>query len=149
MSLKHVGLRFVDIESCVDEIIRRLGTDLRVAMPLGLGKPVELIDALYRRACDDSDLSLTIFTALSLERPRESDPIRGRLLNPVFDRLYANYSEPLYLQDERSAQLPANISLCEFYFKAGSRLGHAAAQQNYISSNYTHAARDVVVILPQ
>lgn len=144
MSLKHVGLRFVDIESCVDEIIRRLGSDLRVAMPLGLGKPVELIDALYRRACEDSDLSLTIFTALSLERPRESDPIRGRLLNPVFDRLYANYSEPLYLQDERKGQLPANISLSEFYFKAGSRLGHAAAQQNYISSNYTHAARDVV-----
>ena len=97
MSLKHVGLRFVDIESCVDEIIRRLGTDLRVAMPLGLGKPVELIDALYRRACDDSALSLTIFTALSLERPRESDPIRGRLLNPAkvnYRRIYhsANFT---------------------------------------------------------
>ena len=142
--MSSVELEFHTINDCVNQIIHRLGKDLRVAMPLGLGKPVELIDALYRRACEDSSLSLTIFTALSLERPRESDPIRGRLLNPVFDRLYANYSEPLYLQDDRKGKMPANISLCEFYFKAGSRLGHAAAQQNYISSNYTHAARDVV-----
>lgn len=142
--MSSVELEFHAINDCVNQIIHRLGKDLRVAMPLGLGKPVELIDALYRRACEDPSLSLTIFTALSLERPRESDPIRGRLLNPVFDRLYDNYSEPLYLQDERKGDMPANISLCEFYFKAGSRLGHAAAQQNYISSNYTHAARDVV-----
>jgi len=144
MPSQQAELEFIDIGLCVEKIISRLGKDLRVAMPLGLGKPVELIDALYRRACDDPSLSLTILTALSLERPRESDAIRGRLLNPVFDRLYANYSEPLYLQDERNGQMPANIQLCEFYFKAGSRLGHDAAQQHYISSNYTHAARDVV-----
>ncbi|MFT7405384.1 acetyl-CoA hydrolase/transferase C-terminal domain-containing protein [Zhongshania sp.] len=144
MSSHQTKLEMVGVDYCVEKIIERLGKDLRVAMPLGLGKPVELIDALYRRASSDSSISLTILTALSLERPRENDPIRGRLLNPVFDRLYAKYSEPLYLQAERKGEMPANIKLCEFYFKAGSRLGHASAQQHYISSNYTHAARDVV-----
>tara|TARA_R110001592_G_scaffold112966_5_gene311641 strand:+ start:3764 stop:5899 length:2136 start_codon:yes stop_codon:yes gene_type:complete len=144
MSLHQTKLEMVGVDYCVEQIIERLGKDLRVAMPLGLGKPVELIDALYRRASSDPSISLTILTALSLARPRENDPIRGRLLNPVFDRLYAKYSEPLYLQAERKGEMPANIQLCEFYFKAGSRLGHVSAQQNYISSNYTHAARDVV-----
>lgn len=144
MRNEHTDFDLVDIEDCVDRIIRRVGNDLRVAMPLGLGKPVELIDAIYRRASADPSIKLTVLTALSLERPREKDGVRARLLNPVFDRLYSRYSEPLYLQDERKGQVPANIKLCEFYFKAGSRIGHATAQRNYISSNYTHAARDVV-----
>ena len=97
MSQSRTELNMVEIDHCVEQIIARLGKDLRVAMPLGLGKPVELIDALYRRACADPSISLTILTALSLERPSEADAIRGRLLNPVFDRLYANYREPLYL----------------------------------------------------
>lgn len=144
MATQQTELKIVGVDECVDQIISRLGKDLRVAMPLGLGKPVELIDELYLRASLDSTISLTILTALSLERPRESNSIRGMLLNPVFDRLFENYREPLYAKDQRSGQMPANIQLCEFYFKAGSRLGNATAQQNYISSNYTHAARDVV-----
>jgi acyl-CoA hydrolase len=131
-------------KDCIDAIIARLGKTLVVALPLGLGKPVELINALYDRACQDATLSLTILTALSLERPRETHPIRGRLLNPIFDRLYANYTEPSYAAAVSLGNLPANISVREFYFKPGSRLANAGAQQNYISSNYTHAARDVV-----
>ena len=131
-------------EECAGQIVDRLGKDLRVAMPLGLGKPVALIDALYQRACVDPELKLTIITALTLERPTESEPVRGRLLNPVFDRLYAHYREPLYARDGRLGALPENVVVNEFYFKAGSRLGNSNAQQNYISSNYTHAARDVV-----
>jgi acyl-CoA hydrolase len=130
--------------ACIDAIIARVGKNLVLALPLGLGKPIELVNAIYARACQDTSITLTILTALTLERPRETHPIRGRLLNPVFDRLYANYTEPSYAQAVRENTLPANIAVREFYFKPGSRLGNAGAQQNYISSNYTHAARDVV-----
>ena len=41
-------------------------------------------------------------------------------------------------------QLPPNIELAEFYFKSGAMLGTAQAQQEYISSNYTHVARDML-----
>lgn len=131
-------------ETCIDDIIARLGKTLVLALPLGLGKPIELINALYARASRDPEISLTILTALTLERPREAHPIKSRLLNPVFDRLYANYTEPSYAKAVREGALPKNIAVREFYFKPGSRLGNAGAQQNYISSNYTHAARDVV-----
>ena len=130
-------------EECVARVRQRLGSDLRLALPLGLGKPVALADAFYREACDDPALTLQVLTALTLERPVDRDPVRRRLLGPVFDRIFAHYSEPLYASAARKQQLPNNISVSEFYFKAGSRTGNATAQQDYISSNYTHAARDV------
>ena len=40
--------------------------------------------------------------------------------------------------------LPPNIMVDEFFFQAGTRLGIAAAQQSYISANYTHALRYVL-----
>lgn len=130
-------------EQCVDRIIARFGKDIRVALPLGLGKPLGLIDALYRRAAANPEISLQILTALSLEKPSENDPVRKRLLDPVFERLFGNYNEPLYLSAQREGSIPANIKVHEFYFKAGSRVGNPGAQCDYISSNYSHAARDV------
>lgn len=56
MSSHQTKLEMVGVDYCVEKIIERLGKDLRVAMPLGLGKPVELIDALYRRASSDSSI---------------------------------------------------------------------------------------------
>ncbi len=52
----------------VDWVLDHVGRDLRVALPLGLGKPVTLINELVRRACDDRSIKLQIFTALTLER---------------------------------------------------------------------------------
>src|SRR5262249_42107921 len=45
---------------------------------------------------------------------------------------------------QRAGKLPTNIEVDEFFFQAGSRLGVAAAQQSYISANYTHALRYVL-----
>jgi acyl-CoA hydrolase len=128
---------------CVEQVRKRLGNTLTLALPLGLGKPVALVDAFYQQACKHPELSLTVMTALTLERPQEDDPIRGRLLTPVFERLFRRYREPLYTTAERRGELPANVQVHEFYFKAGARLGNPIAQQNYVSSNYTHAARDI------
>ncbi|MGH8456718.1 MAG: acetyl-CoA hydrolase/transferase C-terminal domain-containing protein, partial [Stenotrophobium sp.] len=43
----------------------------------------------------------------------------------------------------RANKLPPNVDVSEFFFKPGSFMGNAHAQQNYVSSNYSHAARDV------
>ncbi len=45
---------------------------------------------------------------------------------------------------QRAGRLPPNVEVDEFYFRAGSRLGVAAAQRSYISANYTHALRYVM-----
>jgi hypothetical protein len=39
--------------------------------------------------------------------------------------------------------VPANISISEFYFRSGTRLHDRHAQRHYMSSNYTHVARDM------
>ncbi|MEM1080424.1 MAG: acetyl-CoA hydrolase/transferase C-terminal domain-containing protein, partial [Pseudomonadota bacterium] len=49
-----------------------------------------------------------------------------------------------YLIDLKRNQLPDNVKVSEFYFQSGAALGHPSMQRHYISSNYTHVARDMV-----
>jgi acyl-CoA hydrolase len=39
--------------------------------------------------------------------------------------------------------LPPNIRVEQFFMQPGSLLHSESAQQDYISSNYSHAARDI------
>lgn len=132
-----------DVEACVDALIASVGKDLRVALPLGLGKPTELINALYARARSDSAISLTLLTALSLEKPVPSSSLEAAFMQPVLERVFEGVVELEYARDISAGTLPNNVRVLEFFFRPGSRLRHASAQRNYISTNYTFAARDV------
>lgn len=132
-----------DVEIAVDRIIATVGKDIRIGLPLGLGKPVELINALYARARADSSLSLTIFTALSLEKPEPGSSLEKAFLGPFLDRVFGDCPTLEYARDQRKRKLPINVRVIEFYFKPGSQMGNAAAQRDYISTNYTFAARDI------
>lgn len=132
-----------DLEAAIDLAIERVGSRLIVAAPLGLGKPVQLLNALYHRARRDSSISLHIYTALSLEVPKPASDIEASLAGPIMERLFGDYEGLDYLSDLRSGRLPPNVEVSEFYVKAGSMKHVASAQQNYISSNYTHIARDI------
>src|SRR5438552_7703603 len=136
-------LRTADLEAAVDAILARAGERLVCGTPLGLGKPVPLLNALYARAKAQPRLRLAIITALSLEVPRASGELERRFLEPYARRAFAGVPELDYLRDLRAGGLPANVELNEFYFRPGAMLGVAAAQQSYISSNYTHVARDM------
>lgn len=135
--------RFDDVESCVDAIIERVGRDIRVGLPLGLGKPVELINALYARAQKDASLQLTILTALSLEKPEPGSALEAVFLQPFLQRVFGGVPDLHYMRDLRLKQLPPNVRVMEFFFKPGSQMNNAHAQSHYISTNYTFAARDV------
>jgi len=41
--------RMQDAEQAVDYVIKQTGGDIRLAMPLGLGKPNRFVNALYAR----------------------------------------------------------------------------------------------------
>ncbi|MEP5566649.1 MAG: acetyl-CoA hydrolase/transferase C-terminal domain-containing protein [Halioglobus sp.] len=133
-----------DVEDCVDRIVAAVGPDIRVGAPLGLGKPVQLINALYHRVAADPGLSLHIFTALCLEVPKPGSHIEAGLAGPIMQRIFGDYEELAFLDAFKRNEMPGNIQLSELYFKAGSMKRHATAQQNYISSNYTHIARDML-----
>ncbi|MEM8500212.1 MAG: acetyl-CoA hydrolase/transferase C-terminal domain-containing protein [Pseudomonadota bacterium] len=135
---------FSDVEACVDYAIDVLGNELNIATPLGLGKPNQLLNAFYRRAIANPDIQLQILTALSLERPAAASDIEIRFLKPFTDRIYGDYEELEYVAAQRAGTLPGNISVSEFYIKAGSMKNVLPVQCNYISTNYTFAARDIL-----
>ncbi len=131
------------VEECVDAAIAVVGKQIVLGAPLGLGKPNQLVNAFYRRAASDDSIELTIFTALSLEVPKPTSDIEGRLLQPFLDRHFGTYVELAYMQDLKAGKLPPNVTVHEFYFRAGSMKGIDSAQRDYVSTNYTHVARDL------
>ena len=131
------------IERTVDELLARLPAHIRLGTPLGLGKPNRLINALYQRIKGLPDRQLTIYTALSLGRPPLGDGLQQRFLEPFVERVFGDYIELDYLSDLRHNRMPDNIHIQQFYMQAGSLLDSPPAQQDYVSSNYSHAARDI------
>jgi acyl-CoA hydrolase len=83
-------------------------------------------------------------TALSLEKPQGTSELERRFLEPFVERVFGDYPDLTYILAVRKGDLPANIEVAEFYFKPGGFLNVAIEQQNYISVNYTHAARDLL-----
>lgn len=137
-------LSFADPAALADDIIARTGPRIVLAMPLGIGKANLLANALYARAAADPRLSLTIVTALTLEKPRPSGDLERRFLNPIVERLFGGCPELAYAAALRAGTLPSNIEVHEFFLLAGRWLGVPRAQQDYISANYTHALRFIL-----
>src|SRR5437763_7673130 len=131
---------FSEPEAIAEDIIRDVGTNLVVGLPLGLGKANHVINALYARAVADRSISLTLFSALTLEKPKPKNLIEHRFIAPVIDRLFGGYPDLAYANALHAGTLPTNVRVIEFFFLAGKWLHMPYAQQHYISANYTHAA---------
>ena len=130
---------FSDPEAIAEDVIRDVGTDLVVGLPLGLGKANHIVNALYARAAADRAIKLTIFSALTLEKPKPKNLLEQRFIGPVIDRLFGGYPDLAYAEALHANALPPNIRVIEFFFLAGRWLHVPFAQQHYISANYTHA----------
>lgn len=133
-----------DIGECVERVLRRVGPRIVLALPLGIGKPNLLANEFYRRAWLDPAIDLTIITALSLRKPKASSELERRFLNPLSARLFGDYPELEYAQALRAGNVPPNVRIIEFYLEPGAYLSSAQAQQNYLSTNYTHVVRDLL-----
>jgi hypothetical protein len=131
---------FTDPEAIAEDIIRDVGTNLVVGLPLGLGKANHIVNALYARSAADRAISLTLFSALTLEKPKSSNLLERRFIAPVIERLFGGYPDLAYADALRAGALPPNIQVIEFFFLAGRWLHVPFAQQHYISANYTHAS---------
>nr|BFE93037.1 hypothetical protein GCM10020185_35730 [Pseudomonas brassicacearum subsp. brassicacearum] len=136
-------VQLCSIEQAVDDVLERLPAHIHLGMPLGLGKPNLFANALYRRIAQLPERQLTIYTALSLGRPKLGDGLQKRFLEPFVERVFGDYPELDYLADLHQDSLPPNIRVEQFFMQPGSLLHSASAQQNYVSSNYSHAARDI------
>ena len=135
---------FDNADLLAETIVREVGTNIVLALPLGLGKAIHVANALYARAAADRSIRLKIFTALTLERPQSRNELERRFIEPAMERLFGAYPDFAYANALRERRLPPNIEVSEFFFLAGRWLSVPVAQQSNISANYTHAARYVV-----
>lgn len=138
------ALTLADAEAIADAIVAKVGKKIVLGLPLGLGKAPHIANALYARAVADPSIHLTIFTALTLEKPRYRNVFEQRFLEPVIERLFGDWPGLDYARALRSGSLPANVEVNEFFFLAGRWLTVERAQQSYISANYTHASRYLI-----
>jgi acyl-CoA hydrolase len=128
-------------ESIVDTILDELGTDIVVGTPLGIGKANRILNELVERALDDPEISLSIWTALTLSKPEPGSELEGRLLDPIVERLFGSYPNLRYAELLDEEALPENIEVHQFYFPPGRHMDNPTAQQAHHSVNYTHALR--------
>src|SRR5579883_1954150 len=82
------SLVFSDADRCAQAIVDKVGHDLRLAVPMSIGKPILIVDALYRLAESDHRVQLTIFTGLTLLAPVVvGDSVRSAASRPPLLRL--------------------------------------------------------------
>jgi acyl-CoA hydrolase len=144
MRTRNAPINFSDVERLTDAIVERIGKSIVLALPLGLGKATHVANSVFHRAAGDASITLRIFTALTLGKPRAKAELERRFLDPVSARLFGGYPALAYDDALRDTRMPPNVEVDEFFFLAGSRLNVAASQRNFISANYTHAMRYVV-----
>lgn len=130
---------FSAIQDAADWLLEQAGMRMVMATPLGLGKPNQLINAIYGKVKNDSNRELRIFTALSLEVPSVGSDLERRFLEPFRRRQWGdNYPDLEYVKDLESGRPPPNVHVHEFYLQAGKSLKSPETQRRYVSVNYTH-----------
>ena len=138
-------LRIDNLAAAVDHVLDTVPGDIVLGIPLAIGKPNPFVNALYRRIKANPARRLRIITALSLERPVGKSDLEQHFLAPLVERVFGDYPDLDYVKDLRAHRLPPNVEVQEFFLKTGDYVGNLAAQQGYISTNYTFVARDMAV----
>lgn len=134
----------VDHDKAAQQVIQAVGKKIVIGLPIGLGKPIGFINALYKHVAADPSLHLTIITGLTLARPLLKNSLEKALIEPIMQRLLGDYEDSLYELARMKQQLPINIRVIEFFFSPGKFVHNAYAQQQYISSKYTSVIEDAL-----
>src|SRR5260370_6797395 len=106
----------------VEAASQRVGREIVLAGPLGIGKPIPLVNEFFRRAASEPSLKLKIMTALSLRKPVGSSDLERRFLQPFVARVFGDYPELDYVTALRSGRLPSNVEVVEFFLESGAYL---------------------------
>jgi len=135
---------FSNIEKELDQIISRLDKKICVGIGCGVGKPVNFINALYKRAREDSEIDLTIISALTLEKPKGQNDLQKRLLEPMMARIFEDGPDFEHVLDLRKNSLPDNVKLYEWMLPPGGFVMHNTGQRIHVAGNFSDAPRDII-----
>lgn len=131
---------FTDAQRAAEAIVEAVGRNVVLAIPIGIGKPNHLVNALYGMAVADARISLKILTGLTLVRPRFKTDLERRFVAPLLDRLFGSWPDLAYAEDLRRDAVPTNVEVHEFFLQAGQWLANSGMQQRYASLSYAHVA---------
>jgi hypothetical protein len=129
-----------DLDRVAAETFDHLDGRMVLASPLGVGKPVRLVNSLYDHARDHPGTRLTIVTALTLDGTTPSSELGRRLAGPIVRRLSGGGPRPAWKPAQRNGTLPSNVEVRDFYLTPGRSVDSPQAQQSHISANYHHVA---------
>ena len=121
-------------EETARTIVERVGSEVVLGLPIGIGKATHVADALFELATRDPSISLTIFTGLTLEPPQGQSELEKRFLEPLVERLYTDWPVPRYVDAIRTGSLPANVRVRD------STCGRAATSATRMCSKNTQAS---------
>ena len=109
--------RFSDPAQLADAIVDKVGKRIVLALPLGLGKANHIANALYAKAVADRSISLSIFTALTLEPPRAKSDLERRFLDAqgrpgcrTSRMRTAHRQDPTERDDEQTHAYPLDVA---------------------------------------
>src|SRR5471030_654958 len=102
-------------EQLTDTILGRVGKNIVLALPLGLGKANHVANSMFRRAAGNPSMALRIFTALTLGKPRAKQDLERRFLDPVSARLFDGYPALAYGEALRDNRMPQNVEVDNFF----------------------------------
>lgn len=144
---------YSDPVQAAEAIIDKVGRRIVIAVPVGIGKPNLLLNALFQLAVADSSIKLRILSGLGLVRPRYKSDLERRFVGPLIDRLFGSWPDIAYIEAMRAGRLPDNIEVQEFFLQAAQWLDNPGMQQSYASLAYSHVSahlmREGVNVLAQ
>lgn len=136
---------FDNLQAATDYIFKNVKKNIHFATPLGLGKPNQLLNLIYRKVKSDPSYNLKISTALSLEIPHPKTDLEKSFSGSYLEKHFgADYPELDYVLDGKTKSIPPNIVIQEFYMQAAQNLKVESSQRNYTSINYTHVAQSLL-----
>ncbi|MCO4795046.1 MAG: hypothetical protein KC493_15120, partial [Bacteriovoracaceae bacterium] len=84
---------FKNAEQCVEDTIKKVGKNIVMGIPLGLGKPNHIVNAFYQKAKKDKSIKLKILTALTLGHLKGKSLLESRFIEPFSERLFEDYPD--------------------------------------------------------
>ena len=121
--LNLMSTNFQNVAECIEHVIAIKGRKLMVGTPLGIGKPNQLLNEIWKKAKAEPDLYLEIFTALSLQVPDAHSLLEKRFLNPFVKAYFPDYPDLDYIQDVKNNRVPGKYETDGILHAVGKNVG--------------------------
>lgn len=136
------------IEEAVKLTIEKLNNKISVLAPLGIGSGNQFLNSFAEYA-KRGEIELSVFTALGIQIP-ELAGTKGKIANPIFKRVYENFTPFHYLDEcvkaaKNGKPMPDYLKYNSFYFFPGFGVSVPEASRGYTPVNFRDTS-DIVVL---